>query len=49
MPVEIRDVSDGLGVLITGRGLNTEKEYVDVFTKHLTQDSPVAGKASITM
>jgi hypothetical protein len=39
MPIERRDVSDGLGVLITGRGLITEKEYVDVFTKHLTQDS----------
>ena len=39
MPIEIRDVSDGLGVLITGRGLITEKEYVDVLTKHLTQDS----------
>ena len=39
MPIEIRDVSDGLGVLFTGRGLITEKEYVDVFTKHLTQDS----------
>ena len=39
IPIEIRDVSDGLGVLITGRGLITEKEDVDVFTKHLTQDS----------
>ncbi|MFC1844448.1 hypothetical protein ACFLZ5_06615 [Thermodesulfobacteriota bacterium] len=39
MPILVRDVNGGLGVSILGWGEVTEKEYVDAFTKHLTQDS----------
>jgi hypothetical protein len=38
MPIEMRDLNGGLGVFFAGRGVITEKEYVDAFTKHLTQD-----------
>jgi hypothetical protein len=38
MPIEIRDLNGGVGVAITGRGVITEKVYVDALTKHLTQD-----------
>ena len=38
MPILARDVNGGLGVSITGWEVVTEKEYVDGFTKHLTQE-----------
>jgi hypothetical protein len=38
MSFEIRDLNGGVGVIITGEGVVTEKEYVDVLVKHLTQD-----------
>ena len=38
MPIEIKDVQDGLGVVITGWGVLTEKEFIDAFKEHLTQD-----------
>jgi len=39
MPIEVKDLNGGVGVSITGRGVITEKEYVDALTKHLTLDS----------
>jgi len=38
MPLEIRDVADGVGVVITGKGMLAEKEWLDCFIEHLTQD-----------
>ena len=38
MPIETRDLNGGLGVFFAGHGVITEKEYLDVFTKHLKQD-----------
>jgi hypothetical protein len=38
MPVEIRDTNGGLGNIITGQGIISEEEYVDVLKAHLTQD-----------
>ena len=38
MPIEMRDLNGGLGVYFAGRGVITEKEYVDAFTKNLKQD-----------
>jgi hypothetical protein len=38
MSLEIRDINGGAGVLITGKGVVTEKEYVDALVKHLMQD-----------
>jgi hypothetical protein len=38
MPIEIRDLNGGLGIFFAGHGVITEKEYLDVFTKHLKQD-----------
>ena len=38
MPILVRDLNNGLGVSMTGWGDVTEKEYIDTFTKHLTQD-----------
>ena len=38
MPIEIKDLDDGMGVSIIGRGVVTEEEYVDTLKKHLTQD-----------
>lgn len=38
MPIEMKDVQDGLGVVITGWGILTEEEFIDAFKKHLTQD-----------
>ena len=37
MPIEIRDVDGGVGVIITSKGLLTEKEWMDALHKHLTQ------------
>jgi hypothetical protein len=38
MPVEITDVDDGLGNLITATGVVTDDEYVESCRRHLTQD-----------
>ena len=38
MSLEIRDINGGAGVLITGKGVVTEKEHVDALIKHLMQD-----------
>jgi len=38
MPIEVRNVNGGLGVIIVGRGAVGEREYVDALRKHLTQD-----------
>jgi hypothetical protein len=38
MPIEIRDLDNGIGVLISGTGVVTEEEFVDSHKKHLTQD-----------
>jgi len=38
MSLEIRDINGGAGVLITGKGVVTEKEHVDAIIKHLMQD-----------
>lgn len=39
MPVEVKDLHGGVGVSITGRGVVTEKEYVDAFERYLAQDN----------
>lgn len=38
MPMEVRDVNGGLGVIIVGRGVVTDKEYIDAIEEHLSQD-----------
>ena len=38
MHIEMRDLKDGVGLSITVRGVITEKEYLNAFSKHLTQD-----------
>ncbi len=38
MPIEMKDADNGLGVIFTGRGVITENEYAESYTKHLTQD-----------
>ena len=38
MPIEITDLHDGIGNIIIGQGVITEKEYVDTLKEHLTQD-----------
>lgn len=37
MPIEITDVDDELGRLITGTGVITEEEYFKTFEKHMAQ------------
>ena len=37
MPIEIKDSDNGLGVVITGRGIVTEDEYLELFKEHLAQ------------
>ncbi len=38
MPIELKDTDKGLGVLITGSGIVTANEYINNFTRHLTQN-----------
>ena len=38
MPIEIKDIDGGVGVIITAFGQLTEKEWVDAHVEHLTQD-----------
>ena len=38
MPIEMKDADNGLGIIVTGRGVITENEYVGSYTRHLTQD-----------
>ena len=38
MPIDIKDLDGGVGVIITGEGFVTEKEWVDALVEHLTQD-----------
>ena len=38
MSIEIKDCDGGIGVVIEFRGIVTDKEYVDAFKSHLTQD-----------
>lgn len=38
MPIDIKDLDGGVGVIITGQGFVTEKEWVDALVEHLTQD-----------
>ena len=38
MSIEIRDLNNGLGNIIIGRGIVKEEELFDVLQKHLTQD-----------
>jgi hypothetical protein len=38
MPVEITDIDGGRGVRITGTGIVTGDEYLDVHRQHLTED-----------
>ena len=38
MSIEIKDSDNGLGVIVTGRGVVTENEYLDSYKKHLSQD-----------
>jgi hypothetical protein len=38
MPIEVRDLDEGVGILIVGTGIVTDKEYVDAHKKYLMQD-----------
>jgi hypothetical protein len=38
MPLEVISLDGGIGNTIVGQGKVTEQEYVEVMTKHLTQD-----------
>lgn len=38
MPIEIKDIDGGLGVVIIGKGIVTDQEYVGELKKHLTQE-----------
>ena len=38
MPLEIIDLDNGLGNLITARGVLSENEFLETLIKHLTQD-----------
>ena len=38
MPIEINDCDDGIGVTILGRGSITDRQWLDEFKKHLTQE-----------
>ena len=38
MPIKIKDLQGGLGNIIEGFGVLTDKEYVDALKEHLTQD-----------
>ena len=37
MPITIKDLKGGLGNIITGWGVITEQEFIEVFKRHLTQ------------
>lgn len=39
MAIETVDIDDGKGVLFVGRGMVTDKEFVDIYKAHLTQDA----------
>lgn len=49
MPITIKDVQDGLGVIITGSGVVTDEDYLNVFKKHLTQDKEKIAKYRYTL
>ena len=49
MPLEIKDVKDGLGFVILGSGVLTEHELVDGLKKHLTQDKEKFKKIRYTL
>ena len=38
MPIEMKDLDNGLGVIVTGHRIVTENEYLDSYIKHLSQD-----------
>ncbi len=38
MPIEMKDSDNGLGVIVTGRRIVSENEYVNSYKKHLSQD-----------
>lgn len=38
MPIEIKDLDNGLGNIIIGQGIVTEEELFDAFKQYLTQD-----------
>ena len=38
MPIEINDWDGGLGNIIHGRGIVSDRELIDVLKRHLTQD-----------
>lgn len=38
MPIEIKDVKDGLGSVISAAGIIQDQEYIKIFKKYLTQD-----------
>ena len=39
MPIEIKDVNNGLGCIISGIGFLGKEEYIKTMRQHLTQDS----------
>ena len=49
MPIIIKDVQDGLGVIITGSGVVTDEDYLNEFRKHLTQDKEKIAKYRYTL
>jgi len=39
MPIDVRDLDEGLGILISGTGIVTDEEYVNSHKKYLSQDT----------
>ncbi len=50
MPFEIRDLDEGLGILIEAAGIITDDVYVEAHKKYLTQDNdkPIKYKYSLS-
>ncbi len=46
MPIEIRDLDDGIGTIIFGSGVLGGEEYVNAVITHLTQDRAKSKKYS---
>jgi hypothetical protein len=44
MPLELIDLDGGIGNMVVARGRVTEQEYVDFYTRQLTQDEEEFGK-----
>ena len=48
MPITIKDLKGGSGNIITGWGVITEQEFIEVFKRHLTQGKDKFGIENVT-